>query len=124
MNTVLIVEDNVQLCNFYSRIVEHVGYQVIQAHSCKDALDYLQDNRPQLILLDMALPDGSGQIVLDYVRLQPDHNLMHVVVVSGDARYKRRAVPSGIDAFLFKPVSTPALMDAVRRFGSSQAKAS
>jgi CheY-like chemotaxis protein len=123
MNTILIVEDNEQLSSFYSRIIEHVGFKVVHAYSCKDALNYLQGNLPQLILLDMSLSDGSGQIVIDYIR-QSDHRQTHIVVVSGDARYKRRAVPLGIDGFLFKPVSIPALLDTVRRFIAPEAKIS
>jgi DNA-binding response OmpR family regulator len=123
MNTVLIVEDNAPLSSFYTRIVEHVGVRAVEAHSCRAALDFLQQELPQLILLDMELPDGSGEAIIKYVRAQANHGLTRIAVVTGESQYKKWAAAMAVDAFLVKPISSPALLEMVGRFTEQQAVA-
>jgi two-component system, repressor protein LuxO len=116
MSTVLIVEDNAQLSSFYNRIVEHVGVRGVTVHSCREALDFLQQELPQLILLDITLLDGNAQVVIDYVRQQPHHEHTHIAVVTGDCQSKKWAAALQVDTFLVKPVTSSALMALVEQF--------
>lgn len=90
MNTVLIVEDNRHLSTLYSRIATRAGFRVIQVSSCAEALECLQNGRPDLVLLDIAMGDGSGQIIIEYIQSRAELRGTFVDIISGDFRYKSK----------------------------------
>jgi two-component system, repressor protein LuxO len=123
MNTVLIVEDNAQLCSFYSRIVGHLGITVVEVHSCRAAMEFLHYELPRLILLDMCLPDGTGESIINYVRAQANNEHTKIAMLTGDSQYKKLAAKMPVDAFLEKPVTSPALLEMVGRLMEQHAVA-
>jgi DNA-binding response OmpR family regulator len=112
MQNVLIVEDNVSVNHLYSRHLSRAGYSVIQAVSCDEALSTLQRGTPDAVLLDMTLPDGDGNEIIQRIR---DLNMQtQIAIVSGDRDYGTKKVIPGVDHYLFKPVATLALLETVR----------
>lgn len=98
----LIVEDSATLCAIYSQYLEGSGLEVISVESLAAARQALVEEPPQLILLDIELPDGSGlDLIDDLGRLSPRPAV--VVMTGHGADYAERAIDSGADDFLNKP---------------------
>ena len=98
----LIVEDSTTLCAIYSQYLDGSGLEVTSVESLAAARDALVDHVPQLILLDIELPDGSGlDLIDDLQRLSPRPAV--VVMTGHGAGYAEQAIDSGADDFLTKP---------------------
>jgi DNA-binding response OmpR family regulator len=115
MNRVLIVEDNISLCTLYSRVLENANVEVSVAHSCQMALDYLAQAAPDIVLLDMTLPDGSGQQVIDYIKSHLSDASIRIIVISGNEYRRNSELLAAVDQVLLKPVSTLALLDTIQQ---------
>ncbi|SRR5258707_3589606 len=101
MPSVLIVEDNRDIACLYERIF--ASFQTCVVLDIPEALGYLQQACPDLIILDFHLPSGSGLHVLKYVRSHSRLKNLPVLGISGDDLLKDQATQEGIDAFLNKP---------------------
>ncbi len=115
MPTVLIVEDFAPLQMFYHRVLGGAGYSVVLAATCREAIEQLRISRPDVVLLDMSLPDGDG---LSVIRSLTEAARMHstqFVVVTGHDQYQQSAEVDGIEYFLYKPVSVSMLLTLVNR---------
>jgi DNA-binding NtrC family response regulator len=111
MQHVLIIEDDPPLASFYKRILEYNGYQSVCVSNCTEARSQLQAKCPDLVLLDVVLPDGNG---LDFLQAEstPTCELNKVVVISsGD--FKTEARQHGIAHYMNKPVSAESLLAMV-----------
>jgi response regulator of citrate/malate metabolism len=111
MQHVLIIEDDPPLASFYKRILEYNGYQSVCVSNCTEARTQLKVECPDLVLLDVILPDGNGFELLQS-ESTPTCALNKVVVVSsGD--FKAEARLHGIAHYLNKPVSAESLLATV-----------
>jgi two-component system CitB family response regulator len=115
MTTVLIVEDNMPLVRLYTKVLEHLDLRVAQATNCEEAFEQLQHVTPDIILLDISLPDGNGLSIAEYAQGDPRFAHTQIIVASGDHRYDAEIKRAGIEHFLYKPVSTLALIDIVKQ---------
>ena len=71
--TILVVEDDALLNKMLTLRFEEEGYQVLSARTCRQTREYMEEWRPDLILMDIILPDGSGLALCRQVReKQPD----------------------------------------------------
>jgi DNA-binding NtrC family response regulator len=113
MQHVLIIEDDPPLASFYKRILEYNGYQPICVSNCTEARSQINLECPDLVVLDVLLPDGNGFDLLQE-QSTPMCKLNKVVVISsGDFKQQARAV--GISHYLNKPVSAESLLATVQR---------
>ena len=101
---VLIVEDDRAICSFMRRVLEANGYESIIVGTGREALSMLTSHCPDVVILDLGLPDMDGMDVLTQLRAW---SLMPVVVVSArtDEREKVRALDAGADDYITKPFS-------------------
>jgi two-component system, cell cycle response regulator DivK len=115
---VLIVEDNeLNMKLFHDLLVAH-GYATLQTRNGLEALDLARANRPDLILMDIQLPEVSGLEVIKW--LKDDDDLCHIPVIAvtafamkGD---EQRIRQSGCEAYISKPISLKLFIETVRRF--------
>ena len=109
---VLIVEDDRAICSFMRRVLEANGYESIIVGTGREALSMLTSHCPDVVILDLGLPDMDGMDVLTQLRAW---SLMPVVVVSArtDEREKVRALDAGADDYITKPFSVSELMARV-----------
>jgi signal transduction histidine kinase len=115
---VLIVEDDEDLRRGYARLLAAEGHEILQAATGEEALRVAGESGPDLILLDVALPDVGGVEVCRRLKEDPEHGLF-VVMVSGQhtsGGSQAEAVEAGADGFLTKPVEAAALRAHVRAF--------
>lgn len=98
----LIVEDSSTLCAIYQAYLDGTGLDVYTVESYNDALGALETLRPELILLDIELPDGNGlDLLAETAEMQPPPA---VVVMTGHGmEYAEEAIERGADDFLGKP---------------------
>src|SRR5262249_37205012 len=123
MTTVLIVEDNMPLVRLYTKVLEHLNLKVAQATNCESAFEQLQRITPDIILLDIALPDGNGLSIAENFQGEQGFENQQFVAVFGDHRHNEEINLAEIEYFLYKPVSTLALMDMVKQLSSASAAA-
>ncbi len=120
MSTVLIVEDYQPLRTLYSKFLGNSGYTTFQAAGCREALEHLRTLVPDVVLLDMSLPDGDGLILVSYLAHNPRFENTQLVTITGNDQYQQLAEQYGIDYFLYKPVSMPMLLTLVNRLTTEQ----
>ena len=98
---VLVVDDNPQVLDLTSLVLTHAGYRAETASDGPAALTWAQENQPDLILLDLLMPDMDGLAVLRALRSDPQTADIPVVVVTASAQPSapRDAKSIGADGF-------------------------
>jgi putative two-component system response regulator len=113
---ILIVDDDEQVRGLLRRVLAAAGYSIEELSSAEDALARIREDPPDLVLLDLNLPDKSGHEVLEAVRSEPATRLLPVVMITGSASTaeRLRAQSVGVTDFLTKPFSSEELLPRVR----------
>jgi two-component system, cell cycle response regulator DivK len=116
--TVLIVEDNELNMKLFNDLLEAHGYITVQTKSGVEAVGLARQYKPQLILMDIQLPEVSGLQVTQWLKDDPD--LAHIPVVAitafamkGD---EEKILQGGCEAYLSKPISVVKFLETVRKF--------
>jgi CheY-like chemotaxis protein len=110
--TVLLVEDSDAIRNAFTILLEDAGYTVLGAGTGADALRLAAERAPDLVLLDMGLPDMTGLEVVRRIKGNARTAAIVVVAVTGrDEDADRRAcLAAGCAAYIVKPVNTQKLV--------------
>jgi two-component system cell cycle response regulator DivK len=116
--TVLIVEDNELNMKLFRDLLEAHGYQTVGTNKGIEALDLVRRHRPDLILMDIQLPEVSGLDVTRWIKNDPDLHTIPVVAVTAFAMKgdEERIREGGCEAYLSKPISVGKFIETVRRF--------
>ncbi len=104
MATVLIVDDNADMCRVLARLVRALGHAADIALGGQEAIDYLQGKLPDLLILDMMMPRIDGLDVLDAVRKDPRTADVPVVMFTavGEGDLRERAMRQGANGYWVK----------------------
>lgn len=115
--TVLIIEDDADVRNFASRVLELEGYEVLEAEDKDNCLGLTRGNKIALVLLDLRLPRHDGWAVLERMKSEPGLSEIPVIVftASAGAPQHDRALAMGAADYLVKPLSAAKLREAVAR---------
>ena len=110
---VLIVDDESQIRRFLRISLVSQGFEVLEASTGAEGLARAQEEAPDLVLLDLGLPDMDGQAVLDALRA---HSAVPVIVVSvrGHETEKVRALDTGANDYVTKPFGIQELLARIR----------
>jgi two-component system, cell cycle response regulator DivK len=116
--TVLIVEDNELNMKLFHDLLDAHGYNILQTKDGMEALDIAREHRPDLILMDIQLPEVSGLEVTKWLKEDDTLKAIPVVAVTafamkGDEEVIRQG---GCEAYISKPISVTSFLDTVRRF--------
>ncbi len=116
--SVLIVEDNELNMKLFNDLLEAHGFGTIQTRSGVEAVELTRKHRPDLILMDIQLPEVSGLQVIQWIK--DDEALRHIPIVAitafamkGDEEKIRQ---SGCEAYLSKPISVVKFLETVRTY--------
>jgi two-component system cell cycle response regulator DivK len=116
--TVLIVEDNELNMKLFHDLLDAHGYRTLQTRTGMEALKLARENRPDLILMDIQLPEVSGLEVTRW--LKDDDHLRDIPVVAVTAFAMKgdeeRIRQGGCEAYISKPISIAMFLDTVRRY--------
>ncbi|HBO94814.1 MAG: two-component system sensor histidine kinase/response regulator [Pseudomonadales bacterium] len=101
-NAILIVEDDANFSGVLKNLAEEFGFSAFCAHSVKDALSFLSQNRPGSIILDLGLPDAPGERLLQQIKDDPQTKDIPVHVISGKLNVSPSSI-EGAEEFIAKP---------------------
>jgi DNA-binding response OmpR family regulator len=110
---ILIVDDEPRMVHFIRLNLEHDGFEVVEAASGSQALDHLRDQLPDLILLDVMMPDLDG---FETLRLIREISTVPVIMLTakGEEDDRVRGLELGADDYITKPFSPRELVSRVR----------
>ena len=116
--TVLIVEDNELNMKLFHDLLDAHGYNILQTKDGMEALDIAREHRPDLILMDIQLPEVSGLEVTKWLKDDPDLKAIPVVAVTAFAMKgdEERIREGGCEAYLSKPISVGKFIETIRHF--------
>jgi CheY-like chemotaxis protein len=115
--TVLIIEDEPDAAEMFAEMMRVNGFRVLKMFSSAPAIQMIAQEKPDLILLDIMMPDISGLEVLRYMRREPDLSSIPVIVVSAKSMPSdiRTGLEAGASMYLTKPVGFLDLKQAVEQ---------
>jgi PAS domain S-box-containing protein len=115
---VLIVEDNIQIALLLQDVLEDNGYAVLVAHNGTEGMALARAQAPDLILMDLQLPDLHGVEITRQLKADPATQAIPVVALTALAMPDERegALAAGLDEYLAKPVDITVLLETVQRW--------
>ncbi len=122
LKSVMIIEDEPDAAELFAEMMRLNGYRVLKTYSSTPAMTLIAQEKPDLIILDIMMPDISGIEVLHYMRSDPELASIPVVVVSAKATPAdiRAGMDAGASVYLTKPVGYMDLKNAVDRLVQAQ----
>jgi two-component system, cell cycle response regulator DivK len=116
--TILYVEDNPDNRTLVRRILLSEDYAVLEAVNAFDALNILKDNRPDLILMDINMPDMDGYTLTAKIRGLPGFERIPILALTANVMRgdKEKTLEAGCDGYIQKPLDIDQLIIEVERF--------
>ncbi len=118
--TVLVVDDEPDVVTFICTVLQDHGYEAISAEDGQQATDKVKEKRPDLISLDITMPEKSGVKFYREMKESDEYKDIPIVIVTGLAQdfkkfiSSRRQVPAP-EGYLSKPISKDDVIDAVKK---------
>jgi two-component system response regulator VicR len=112
------IEDEADMIDLVKLILERKGYQVIGATGGQEGLDAVREHRPDLVLLDLMMPDIEGWDVYQQMRAHADTRQIPVIVVTAKAQNIDKVLGlhiAKVDDYISKPFSPQELVEAIER---------
>ncbi len=116
--TVLVVEDNELNMKLFHDLLEAKGYNIVQTRNGLEAIDLAREHRPDLILMDIQLPEVSGLEVTKWIKEDDDLRSIPVIAVTAFAMKgdEERIRQGGCEAYLSKPISVAKFLETVKSY--------
>ena len=116
--TVLVVEDNELNMKLFHDLLEAHGYNILQTKDGMDALRIAREHKPDLILMDIQLPEVSGLEVTKWIKEDEDLKSIPVIAVTAFAMKgdEEKIRDGGCEAYIAKPISVTNFLETVRKF--------
>ena len=124
LRTVLIIEDEEDAAELFAEMMRVSGFRVLKTSNSAPALDMMTAEKPDVVILDIMMPDISGLDVLQQMRSDPHLANIPVVVVSAKSMPAdiKKGMEAGASTYLTKPVGFLDLKEAVERALGSRAE--
>ena len=116
--TILVVEDNELNMNLFHDLLEAHGYNILQTKDGMEALKLARKHRPDLILMDIQLPEVSGLEVTKWIKEDDDLKAIPIIAVTAFAMKgdEEKIREGGCEAYIAKPISVASFLQTVERF--------
>jgi two-component system cell cycle response regulator DivK len=116
--TVLVVEDNELNMKLFHDLLEANGYNIVQTRNGLEAIDLAREHHPDLILMDIQLPEVSGLEVTKWIKEDDDLRSIPVIAVTAFAMKgdEERIRQGGCEAYLSKPISVTKFIETVKTY--------
>ncbi len=113
---VLIVEDNIDNFELVRFLLQRTDYEALWARSGREALTMVRENRPDLILMDLSLPEMDGWTATERIKSDPETKHIPVIALTahtlpGD---RKRALDVGCDGYLSKPMNIELFTETIQ----------
>jgi two-component system cell cycle response regulator DivK len=114
---VLVVEDNDKNMKLFRDVLAATGYRTLEATTGREAIDLASEHMPDLVLMDIQLPDLDGMQALQRLRADARTAPIPVVALTAQAMQgdRERFLSAGFDGYVSKPVNVHDLIETVRR---------
>ena len=116
--TVLVVEDNELNMKLFNDLLEASGYETIQTRNGLEAIDLARQHHPDLILMDIQLPEVSGLEVTKWIKEDDELKTIPVIAVTAFAMKgdEERIRQGGCEDYLSKPISVTKFIDTIKLY--------
>jgi two-component system cell cycle response regulator DivK len=114
---ILVVEDNEKNMKLFRDVLAAKGYRTLEAATGRQAVDVASEHTPDLVLMDIQLPDLDGVEALQRLRADPRTASIPIVALTAQAMRgdRERFLAAGFDGYVSKPVNVHDLIETVRR---------
>jgi CheY-like chemotaxis protein len=112
---ILLVDDETELLELFEMVLVRLGNTLYKANSGRRALEILENVRPDIIVLDLAMPEISGLDVLRAVRRRPELNTVKIVILTAVPVLLGKEDVEAVNAVLTKPITPRGLEQAIRK---------
>lgn len=118
MKKVLIVDDEVDVVEVVTVLLEHEGYQIMKAYDGKEALEIVDKETPDLIILDIMMPEIDGVEVCRRLRQRDELKEIPIVMFSAklSAIDKKESFDAGADGFISKPFNARGFIAGIKTY--------
>jgi two-component system cell cycle response regulator DivK len=118
VTVILIVEDNDKNMKLVRDVLQFKGYQTLEATCGREGVRMATEHLPDLVLMDIQLPDINGITALAEIRAHPHGRNIPVFAVTASVmpHDQQRIEASGFDAFISKPINVKSFVETVGRF--------
>jgi CheY-like chemotaxis protein len=115
---VMVIDDEVVYCDVIRLVLEDYGVDVLMAHTVAQAVEVMQDQRPDMFIVDIMMPDVDGLQFARRMRSDPIHGDEPILIASAKAMPGDReaALEAGASEFLTKPFASKQLRDILRTY--------
>ncbi|EIT7025578.1 sigma-54 dependent transcriptional regulator [Vibrio vulnificus] len=110
---VLLVEDSTSLAILYKQYVKDEPYDIFHVETGRDAIQFIERNTPQLVILDLKLPDMSGEDVLDWINQNDVPTAVIIATAHGSVDIAVSLMNKGAEDFLEKPIKADRLKTSI-----------
>jgi two-component system cell cycle response regulator DivK len=116
--TILYVEDNLDNRTLVRRILTAEGYDLLEAVNAKQALEILESTRPNLILMDINMPDMDGYSLTAKIKSTPGFESVPIIALTANVMRgdRERSLEAGCDGYIQKPLDIDLLSEQIERF--------
>ena len=116
MTTILLIEDDPYSARLTTRVLQREGYEVVHASEGLTGLKIASQQKVDLILLDLGLPDIGGHTIAALINRIPGNIPVVAVSASTDSVTRNRAMTYGCDGYITKPIDTRAFAEQIGPF--------
>lgn len=115
---ILIVEDSASNMMLFCDLLERVGYEIVCAETGRQGVRLARAHRPDLVLLDIKLPDIDGTRLIRWIRRLDTLRAVPIIAVTAFAMLgdKEKFLNAGFDAYVSKPISIPHFLEVIEHF--------
>lgn len=111
---ILIIEDEKDLCEILSDVLNHKGYNVAVANTKREGIASLKKQHSQLVFLDLKLPDGDGMKLLSKIKKINPRTTVNVISAYGSDEAREEAKKRGVYSFIDKPFTERQILRSIR----------
>jgi two-component system cell cycle response regulator DivK len=117
-STILYVEDDFNNRTLVRRVLEAEGYQLVDAANANQAMSCLKENKIDLILMDINMPEMDGYALTTRIKAVPEYAKIPIVAMTANVMRgdRERSLEAGCDGYIQKPIDIDLLTQQVERF--------
>lgn len=120
MKTILICDDAKFIIEIIKKVLTKKGYTVITMENCDQLMDTVQQNKPDLILMDLMIPPLGGETAIKLLREQKETQHIPVMIFSAHLELDKIAKKIGADGYINKPFEMKQLEAEIDKFFSAK----
>lgn len=115
IKNILIIDDEEDLCSLLSDILRSKKYNVFTTNTKKGAIGSLKRKLPDLVFLDLKLPDGDGMNLLSKIKKVSPKTIVNIISAYGDEKRREEAKKKGAHSFIDKPFTVREILRSIRK---------